>query len=209
MNDIDEDWAKLMTLTSEGGVDPGAWGDALRRAAPPAGIPREAIEAALASPKTTGDLVRELQRRGRASLDRLNQAIARAGRLERLGRREEARRVYGGFLAAQPLPFHRVIAEHQLERIAHGSVVMEHVVTFTPADGGEPMLFAVRISEPVRDGDAWVSVVEVSSFAHDDADRVRGADWMQALSMAAEVAARHCSALAEHGTLDPPIQPRT
>lgn len=211
MSDIDEDWARVMTLARESGagdVDPAAWGDVLRRVGPLAGIPREDCEAALASPTKTGNLVRELQRRGRESMDRLNEAVSRAGRLERLGHREEARRIYRSFLATTSLPFHRGIAEHQLERLASGSVVMEHVFTYTPAVGGEPIPIAVRIGEPVRDGDAWVSVVEVSNFTHDDAVHIRGADWMQALAFAAEFAAKHCSMLGASGTLDPPIHPR-
>ena len=82
--------------------------------------------------------------------------------------------------------------------------------TFTPADGSPPRSITVRIHDvrPDADGVTWSVAVEVLGFEWDNRVRLKQVDWAQAISNAAQFAARIIHDKIEAaggGTLDPPV----
>jgi hypothetical protein len=87
--------------------------------------------------------------------------------------------------------------------------MLEFTTTFTPADGSPPRRITLRISD-VRQTegiDQWSARVDVLGFDPelDHTSRVYGADWMQAIELAARFIASECQ---HEGTFDPLIIPR-
>lgn len=87
--------------------------------------------------------------------------------------------------------------------------MLEFTTTFTPADGSAPRRITLRISD-VRQTEGieqWSARVDILGFDPelDDTSRVYGADWMQAIELAAKYIAILCQ---KDGTFDPPICPR-
>jgi len=65
--------------------------------------------------------------------------------------------------------------------------MLEHVTTFTPADGSAPRTITLRISDlrADPDGEAWSVAVDVLGFKHDLKTRVWQVDWPYAIRQAA------------------------
>jgi hypothetical protein len=92
--------------------------------------------------------------------------------------------------------------------------MLEHVTTFTPADGSAPRTITLRISDalPDPDGKAWSVAVEVLGFKHDLKTRVWQVDWLYAIGTAVQFMTDMVAFYAQNsggGTLDPDIYPPT
>lgn len=90
--------------------------------------------------------------------------------------------------------------------------MFELTTLFTPADGSEPRIITLRISDVRRDldGITWSIAVDVLGFKHDDSVRLKQVDWAHAIQDAARFVVRMVAdkvELAGGGTLDPPIYP--
>lgn len=82
---------------------------------------------------------------------------------------------------------------------------------FTPADGSPPRAITVRIHDVRQDPDGatWSIGVDVLGFEHDNRVRIKQVDWAQAISDAAQFAARMVNdkiELSGGGTMSPAIQ---
>lgn len=64
--------------------------------------------------------------------------------------------------------------------------MLEHVTTFTPADGSPSRIITLRISDlrADLDGEAWSVAVDVLGFKHDLKTRVWQVDWLYAIRQA-------------------------
>lgn len=207
-----EDWELLRRLAEHVGdaaetpAEPVR--DLLRRVAPTVAIPSEACDTALATSAETANLVRDIRQRIRDGSDRLAKAMLRAGELRGRGRREEARQVWRDFVRDESIPFYREIGESEIGRVA-GPMVFEHVMAYSPGGEGPPQPAAVRISEPAREGDAWVARMEIAGLGREGLADVRGGDWFQAIESAVRLARAFLKGVADAGgVLDPPLQPR-
>ena len=83
--------------------------------------------------------------------------------------------------------------------------------TFTPADGGTPRAFTVRIGTPYRGPTSWCVEFEVLGFDEPHRATVQGEDWAQAIELVARVlpVMLHCKVRdAGGGTLDPAFYER-
>ena len=91
--------------------------------------------------------------------------------------------------------------------------MLELITTFTPADGTEPRIITLRISDvrPDDDGRTWSVAVEILGFKRrNDRVRLKQVDWSHAIRDAANFTIQRVTdevELAGGGTLDPPIHP--
>lgn len=90
--------------------------------------------------------------------------------------------------------------------------MLEHITTFTPADGSAPRTITLRISDalPDSDGKAWSVAIEVLGFKHDLKTRVWQVDWLYAIEAAARFLTDMVTFYAKNsggGTFDPDIYP--
>jgi hypothetical protein len=89
--------------------------------------------------------------------------------------------------------------------------MLELSLTFVPANGTALRVITARIGDPERNDKAWSALVEVSGFEQTWSQRIHGADWPQAVELAASVLPMYLDRLvakAGGGVLDPPILPR-
>lgn len=89
--------------------------------------------------------------------------------------------------------------------------MLELTTLFTPADGSPPRVITTRIGDPEQADNSWSALVEVSGFEPTWSQRIHGADWPQAVELAAHIIPVYLDVLvarAGGGTLDPPISPR-
>lgn len=89
--------------------------------------------------------------------------------------------------------------------------MIEHVTTFTPADGSAPRTITLRIGDlrPDPDGD-WTVAAEVLGFERDVRTRLKQVDWPLAVRDAARFVADIVTGFAENsggGTLNPLVYP--
>jgi hypothetical protein len=93
--------------------------------------------------------------------------------------------------------------------------MLELTTLFTPADGTEPRIITLRISDvrPDEDGRTWSVAVEILGFKRrNDRVRLKQVDWPNAIRDAANFVRQRVTdevELAGGGTLDPPIEPRS
>jgi len=89
--------------------------------------------------------------------------------------------------------------------------MLELITTFTPADGTEPRIITLRISDvrPDDDGRTWSVAVEILGFKRrNDRVRLKQVDWSHAIRDAAKFIIQRVTdeiELAGGGMLDPPI----
>ncbi len=89
--------------------------------------------------------------------------------------------------------------------------MLELTLTFSPADGSAPQGITARIGDPERTGGSWSALVEVLGFEQPWSKRIHGADWPQAVELAAGIVPvflERLVAKAGGGVLDPPVSPR-
>lgn len=88
---------------------------------------------------------------------------------------------------------------------------MEQRCVFTPRSGEPRREILLRIGDPIRGPDSWVSRVEIVGFDIAHAIDVQGVDWAQAIELAAMGLPHALSLLvraAGGGTVDPPFYER-
>ena len=91
--------------------------------------------------------------------------------------------------------------------------MLELTTTFTPADGSEPRVITLRISDvrPDADGRTWSVAVEILGFERrNDRVRLKQVDWPNAIQDAARFVSQRVTdevELAGGGTLEPAIHP--
>lgn len=89
--------------------------------------------------------------------------------------------------------------------------MLELTLTFSPADGTAPRVITARIGDPQRADDAkWSALAEVSGFNEIWSQSIYGADWSQAVELAAQIIPVYLERLVHRaggGTLDPPFAP--
>lgn len=89
--------------------------------------------------------------------------------------------------------------------------MLEMKTRFTPADGSAPRIITARICDPVKEDVSWSVLMEITGFDETFSRPTYGADWAQAIHLAAMILPITLQRLvgdAGGGTLEPSFYER-